>query len=99
RSSKIRGFEWVSRQAWEAWFEEGGIRVNGRPVQKGAVLEESDLIEIPERDLGLLPAEAPAPCVFANSQFGIFLKDPGVPTTPLFPWMKEALANRIAAYL
>lgn len=99
RSSNISGFEWVSRQAWEAWFSEGTIRVNGRPVQKGALLKEGDLIEIPERELGLLPAETPAKCVYANRAYGIFLKDPGVATAPLLPWVRDSLANQIACYL
>ncbi len=103
REERNPGAEWLSRQAWDWLFENGGIYVSGRKVGKaGAEVESGTAIrvELPG-PLGLCPGTSLPTLLWASParDLALFAKAPGIATLPLLPWDHSTFANQVAAFV
>jgi 23S rRNA-/tRNA-specific pseudouridylate synthase len=104
RSIPEAGKEWLSRQAWDWLLENGRVKRNGRAIKKGGETipsGETITVEFPSETLGLLTANSSTNLLWINpdKEWALFLKDPGVPSLPLFPWMKDSFVNQVMHFL
>ncbi len=104
RNEAWEGSEWLSRQAWDWLFQHGFIEVNGRKILKaGAEIQAGAVIQVvlPSPTLGLAPAQNSATLVWSSPDrsLGIFTKECGVSSLPIFPWDNTAFANQVAAFV
>lgn len=92
----------LSRRIREALFSKNLVRINGRPVAKGAAVSPGDLLEVEiPGPLGPFPIPEPTfkPKVFFEDRNFRVLEKPGlVPTHPLSPFETGTLANALAFY-
>ncbi|MBS2014697.1 MAG: RluA family pseudouridine synthase [Deltaproteobacteria bacterium] len=97
-------FEGVSRARVKRAIDDGVVRVNGRIVAKGGVVNEGDVVAIDEA----VVKSAEAPCLpepnakldvrFDGPKVFVVEKPAGQPTAPLRPDESGTLANAIAGH-
>lgn len=103
RSIPEAGNEWLSRQAWEWLLDNGRVKRNDKVIKKGGETiapEEMITVDLP-LELGLLTANSSTNLLWMNpdKEWALFLKDPGIASIPLFPWMKDAFVNQVMHFL
>src|SRR5579862_8287763 len=91
--------EGASRARVKKAIEAGTVRVNGRPMAKGGVVQTGDVIEVDplavaSHDGPCIPEpEAEIRVVFENDRVLVLDKPAGQPTAPLRPDELHTLAN------
>ncbi len=98
----VRRLDGLGRAGAKKLVEQGGVRVNGRKVRKGAVLARGDLVEVVDlpggADFAAEPdATVPLELVLEDPSFVVVSKPAGVPTHPLHPGETGTAAGGLVA--
>ena len=94
------GSEWLSANSRDWLIEHGFVRVDEkRLVKSGIKVREGASIEVHFPGALQLPLRLAtpqsAPTVFSSRDYGVFFKEPGIPTIPLRPWEEDSFVHRV----
>lgn len=92
----------ASRKRLASLFAEGGVRVDGKKVKKGAIVGEGQTVRLTHHpvvsaDLGAQPEDIELTVVREEEDFVVLAKPAGIPTHPLRAGELGTLANRLVA--
>ncbi|MCS7065962.1 MAG: RluA family pseudouridine synthase, partial [Fimbriimonadales bacterium] len=93
----------VSRQRWQEWIEQGGVRVNGERVKPAYKLHMGDRVEYtlpPDRppDVDLRPEPIPIEIVYEDNHLLVVNKSRGLTVHPAPGHPHGTLVNALLAY-